>query len=56
MGKFANQKAAAELERLQRKAQDRQEQRQQVKTPPRGFSDFYGWKIDAEIDRMQGQW
>lgn len=56
MGKFANQKDMLELERLQRKAQERQEQRQQAKTPPRGFSDFYNWKLDAEIDRMQGSW
>jgi hypothetical protein len=56
MGKYANERNAAELERLQRKAQERQEQRQQVKTPPRGFSDFYNWKIPADVESMAGDW
>jgi hypothetical protein len=56
MGKFANERNAAEPERLQRKAQERQEQRQQVKTPPRGFSDFYNWKLSATVELLKGNW
>jgi hypothetical protein len=56
MGKHTNSTLYAKLEQQARRTQPTEAERAsdwdsdewEQSPPPRGFSDFYGWKIDAE--------
>ena len=55
MGRHANAELYRQLEQQARR-QYSEDEREEQEQEPRGFSDFYNWKLDAKIDRMKGQW